>query len=268
MHGMSIKQSVVVPMLRPSTMDLGGFLDEVKAIGFPAVEIWGRATDFEEVIEAARSRDLRVVSMVGHEHVSETDGTHAEGFSRRANHQRLELELRESIDIAAKYDIPGLITLSGHRNPSESDYESMCVCAEGLRRIAPYAEEQRINLNMELLNSTIDHPRYLCDRTDWAIALCEMVNSPRCKILYDIYHMQIMEGDLSRSIRRAAKWIGHYHTAGVPGRHDLDDEQEINYRGLARVIAETGYDLYIGHEFMPKGDAIDALRQAYAVLAS
>lgn len=261
-----MKQSVVIPMLKPGSMSLTNFLDEVTAIGFPAVEIWNREDDFEAIIESARARDLRVVSMVGHEHASPTEGSHAEGFSRRSNHDRLEAELRESIDIAAKYDMPGIITLSGHRNSQESDDETLSICAEGLRRIVPYAEEKGVNLNMELLNTTVDHPHYICDRTDWAVALCEMVNSPRCKILYDIYHMQIMEGNLIRNLQRACKWIGHYHTAGVPGRHDLDDAQEINYRAVANAIAATGYDHYVGHEFMPKGDAIVALQQAYDVM--
>ena len=265
---MPLKQSVVIPMVKPESMALGEFLDEVKAIGFPAVEIWSREDDFEEVIEASHSRELKVVSFVGHEHVSPSFGTHAEGFSRRRNHDRLEAELRESIDIASRYDIPGIITLSGHRNVGESDYESLLVCAEGLRRIAPYAEEKGINLNMELLNTTVDHPQYLCDNTDWAIALCELVNSPRTKILYDIYHMQIMEGDMIRNIRRASRWIGHYHTAGNPGRHDLDCDQEINYTGICRAINATGYDLYLGHEFRPKVDAISALRQAYDICST
>jgi hydroxypyruvate isomerase len=261
-----MNQSVVIPMLKPGSMSLEDFLDEIKAIGFSAVEIWNREDDFETIIEASRSRDLRVVSMVGHTHESPTGGSHSEGFSRLVNHERLESELRESIDIAVKYGMPGLITLSGHRNSSESDYETMCICAEGLRRITPYAEAKGVNLNMELLNSTVDHPHYICDQTDWAVALCEMVNSPRCKILYDIYHMQMMEGDLIRSIQRASKWIGHYHTAGVPGRHDLDDYQEINYRAIAKAIKSTGYGLYVGHEFMPKGDVFPALKQAYAVM--
>jgi hydroxypyruvate isomerase len=261
-----INQSVVIPMLKPGSMAVEDFLDEIKAIGFPAVEIWNRDDDFEAIFEAARSRDLRVVSMVGHHHESPKEGSHAEGFSRRANHDRLEAELRESIDIAAKYDMPGIITLSGHRNPNETDTETLSICAEGLRRIVPYAEEKGVNLNMELLNSAVDHPHYICDKTDWAVALCEMVNSPRCKILYDIYHMQIMEGNLIRSIQRASKWIGHYHTAGVPGRHDLDDLQEINYRGVANAIAATGYDRYVGHEFMPMGDEFAALMQAYSVM--
>ena len=262
----TLNQSLVLPLFKPDDLELGSFLDEVKAIGFPAIELWDIEDDFEKTVEAVRSRDMRVASMIGHTSTCPTQGSHCEGFSRRKNHDRLEAELRETIDLAAKHDIPGLITLSGHRNPEESDYQSMCVCAEGIRRIVPYAEEKGVNLNIELLNTTVDHPHYLCDSTDWAIALCEMVNSPRCRILYDIYHMQIMEGDLCRSIRRASKWIGHYHTAGNPGRHDLDDEQEINYRGVAKAIASTGYDLYIGHEFWAKGDALSALRKAYALM--
>jgi hydroxypyruvate isomerase len=265
---MPLKQSVVIPMVKPASMVLESFLDEVKAVGFPAVELWSRESDFEAIIEASRSRGLKVVSFVGHEHVSPSAGSHAEGFSRRKNHDRLEAELRESIDIAARYGIPGIITLSGHRNLGESDYESLLVCAEGLRRIAPYAEKKGVNLNMELLNTTVDHPHYLCDSTDWAVVLCELVNSPRVKILYDIYHMQIMEGDVVHSIRRAARWIGHYHSAGNPGRRDLDDNQEINYTGICRAINATGYDLYLGHEFKPQADAISALRQAYAVCSA
>ena len=255
-------------MIKPRSMDLDSFLDEVKAIGIPAVEIWSRESDFEAIIEASRSRGLKVVSFVGHEHASPTAGSHAEGFSRRRNHDRLEAELRESIDIAARHGIPGIITLSGHRNAGESDYESLLICAEGLRRIAPYAEKNGVNLNMELLNTTVDHPHYLCDNTDWVIALCELINSPRVRILYDIYHMQIMEGDVIRTIRRAARWIGHYHTAGNPGRQDLDDDQEINYTGICRAINATGYDLYLGHEFKPKTDAIAALRRAYAICSA
>ncbi len=260
-----LKQSVVLPIFHPNLALTTGLLDAAVEIGFPAVEIWSRTPGCEEVFEAARSRGLVIASMVGHEHASLTDGSHAEGFSRARNHARLEAELRESIDIAARWKIPGLITLSGHRNHNESDCESMIVCAKGLRRIAPYAEEKGVNLNMELLNTTVDHPRYLCDNTDWAVALCEMVNSPRIKILYDIYHMSIMEGDIIRTIRRAARWIGHYHTAGNPGRHDLDDDQEIHYPGVCRAINATGYDMYLGHEFTPKGDPAAALRHAFGV---
>jgi hydroxypyruvate isomerase len=245
--------------------DLEGFLKEIKSIGFSAIEYWSRdqIVPFEESAEKARSLGLRVASMVGHEHETQKDGSHAEGFSRRKNHDRLEQELRESIDIAARLDMAGIITLSGHRNPHESDYQSLLVCAEGLKRVAPYAEEKGVNLNMEILNTTVDHPHYLCDNVDWTIALCEMVNSPRVKILFDIYHVQIMEGNIIRNIKKAAPWTGHYHTAGNPGRHELDDLQELHYPGIARAIASTGYELFVGHEFIPTGDPLKSLSQAF-----
>ena len=262
---MSLKQSVVLPTVDPEMKLSTEHLDTLKEIGFDAIEIWSRDDNYGEVFEAAKSKGFTLCSMVAHDHETEKDGTHAEGFSRRANHDRLEAEVKESIDIAAKWGMPGVITLSGHRNHNESDYESMLVCAEGLRRIAPYAEEKGINLNMELLNTTVDHPNYLCDNTDWAVNLCELVNSPNVKILYDIYHMQIMEGNLCTNLKRASKWIGHYHTAGVPGRHELDEHQEIHYPGVCRAINATGYDLFMGHEFFAKGDPVEGLRKAYSI---
>jgi hydroxypyruvate isomerase len=262
---MPVNQSVVIPMMKPKQISLNEFMREIGIIGYPAVELWDRGSDFGEFVKAAKSNDLRIVSMVGHQHESPTAGTHAEAFSRAANHDRLEAELRESIDIAARNDIPGIIVLSGHRNHDESGIETMQVCAKGLRRIAPYAEEKGINLNLEVLNTKVDHPHYVGDHTDWAVGVCELVNSPRVKILYDIYHMQIMEGNVISTIRKSIRWIGHFHTAGVPGRHDLDDCQELNYRGICNAIAATGYDLYIGHEFMPKADSIQALRVAFEV---
>ncbi|MCK5156888.1 MAG: TIM barrel protein [Spirochaetales bacterium] len=266
---MNINQSVVVPMymMNSGQAAVKTFLGELKNIGFSAVEFWGRdeGVPFEKTVEDALSLGFRIASMGGHGHKSEKDGSHAEGFSRAKNHERLEAELRESIDIAVKYDIPGLITLSGHRNHDESDYRSMLVCAEGLRRIAPYAEEKGINLNMEILNTTVNHPNYLCDNVDWAIGLCELVNSPRVKILFDIYHVQIMQGNIIHNIKSAAKWVGHYHTAGNPGRNNLDETQELHYPGIMRAIGGSGYELYVGHEFIPKGDSLDALAQAYWV---
>ena len=137
--------------------------------------------------------------------------------------------------------------------------------ADGLRRVAPYAEKRGVNLNIELLNSKIDHPGYQCDHSAWGVAVCERVNSPRVKLLFDIYHMQIMEGDVIRNIRENIGWIGHFHTAGNPGRRDMDDDQELNYAGICRAIAASGYDGYVGHEFQPKGDVLEALRRAFAL---
>jgi hydroxypyruvate isomerase len=260
---MPLRQSVVYPMLKPGPMPLIDFLKEAAAIGYEACELWSYDDTLGDVVETARSAGLRVCSMVGHEHEDPEQGGHSEALSRAKNHDRIEAELRKSIDLAVEFDIPGLITLSGHRNKGESDAETMIVCANGLKRIAPYAEEKGVNLNMELLNSKVDHPHYVCDNTSWGVAMCEMVGSERCKLLYDIYHMSIMEGDLIRTLKKHARWIGHYHTAGNPGRNNLNDFQEINYQGVAKAIAATGYDLYIGHEFVPQGDAIAAIREAF-----
>ena len=188
-----------------------------------------------------------------------------DGCNNPANHVRIEAELRDSIALAAQHGVPGLIVFSGNRLHGQSDLEGMVECARVLRRIAPYAEERGVNLNVELLNSRVDHPGYLCDRSDWGVALCEMVDSPRVKLLFDIYHMKIMEGDVIRAIRRALPHIGHFHTAGNPRREELDDTQELNNRGICSAIAETDYSLYVGHEFKPRGDLLVSLEQAYRV---
>jgi hydroxypyruvate isomerase len=174
-------------------------------------------------------------------------------------------ELRQSIDMAVQYDVPGLICFSGNRRAGQSDTQAIAACVDGLRQIAPYAEEKGVNLNMELLNSKIDHPGYQCDHAAWGLEVMKQVNSPRVKLLYDIYHMQIMDGDLIRTVSENIQWIGHFHTAGVPGRHDLDETQEINYRAVCQAINAAGYDLYLGHEFRPKGELFAAIEEAYTV---
>ncbi len=259
---MRIKQSFCLPMYRQQGLDLATLFREARAAGYPATEVWDRFAladpGWEETFETARAAGLALAGMSGHRSLPD-------GLNKPENHERIEAELRESIDIAARWGIPGLICFSGNRNPGQSDLEGIEACARGLRRVAPYAEEKGVNLNMELLNSKVDHPGYQCDHTAWGVAVCEMVGSSRVKLLYDIYHMQIMEGDVIRTIRENIAHIGHFHTAGNPGRQDLDDEQELNYRGICRAIAATGYDGYVGHEFKPKGDVIAALRAAFAV---
>ncbi|MFN2129140.1 MAG: hydroxypyruvate isomerase family protein [Anaerolineae bacterium] len=255
---MRIKQSICYPIFRPKDMSLDDLFRTAAEIGYAAVELWERGDDFEEVVETAKRHDLAVASMSGHASLPD-------GLNKRSNHERIEAELRESIDIAAKHGISGLICFSGNRQPFQSEREAIDAVADGFRRIAPYAEEKGVNLNMELLNSKVNHPGYQCDHTAWGVAVCEKVNSPRVKLLYDIYHMQIMEGDVIRTIRDNIRWIGHFHTAGNPGRNDMDDTQELNYAGICRAIAGTGYPYYVGHEFVPKGDLIDALRHAFAL---
>jgi len=255
---MKIRQSVCYPIMKPGDVSYDAFFGACAEIGYDAVEMWGRGDDFDEVVGTARTHGLAVASFTGH-------GGMGNGLNNRAYHDECERELRASIDVAAANDIPGMICFSGNRYEGAGDEECIDIAAEGLRRIAPYAEEKGVNLNLELLNSKRDHVGYQCDRTAWAVAVIERVDSPRVKVLYDIYHMQIMEGDVIETIRQNVQWIGHFHTAGVPGRHDMDETQELNYAAIARAIGETDYDLYVGHEFSPKADAIEALRKTFGV---
>ncbi|MFB3882386.1 MAG: hydroxypyruvate isomerase family protein [Armatimonadota bacterium] len=255
---MRIKQSVCYPLFRPQDMPLDQLFGAIADIGLAAIELWGRGDDFEEVMRLAKRHNLAVASMIGH--ASLTDG-----LNKRSNHDRIESELRTSIELAAQHGIPGLICLSGNRQPYQSEADAINAVADGLGRAAAYAEKHGVNLNLELLNSKVDHPGYQCDHTAWGMAVCERVGSPNVKLLYDIYHMQIMEGDVIRTIRQHINWIGHFHTAGNPGRRDMDDTQEMNYTGICKAIADTGYSLYLGHEFTPKGDRIEGLRQAFAI---
>jgi len=255
---MRIRQSVCCPIIKPPDVSFDVFFGACAEIGYDAVELWGRGDDFDETVATARKHNLDVASFIGH-------GGIGAGLNNRECHDDCEAQLRESIDAAAANGIPGIICFSGNRYEGVGDEEAIGITAEGLRRVAPCAEEKGVNLNIELLNSKVDHKGYQCDHTAWAVAVVERVASPRVKILYDIYHMQIMEGDIIRTIRENIRRIGHFHTAGVPGRNDMDETQELNYAAIARAIAETGYDLYVGHEFSPKGDAIEALRKTFVI---
>ena len=255
---MRIKQSICYPMLKPEDMSLETLFKTGAEIGYTSVELWNRGEDFEDVVALAEKYNLAVATMSGHASLPD-------GLNKRCNHDRIEEELKTSIDIAARHGIPGVICFSGNRQPHQSEMEAIEAVADGFRRVAPYAEQKGVNLNLELLNSKVNHPGYQCDHTAWGVAVCERVDSPRVKLLYDIYHMQIMEGDVIRTIRENIQWIGHFHTAGNPGRNDMDDTQELNYAGICRAIADTGYDLYVGHEFKPKGDPIEALRRTFAL---
>jgi len=237
-------------------MTLDKLFGAAAEIGYDAVETWGPGDAFGELIATARQHGLAVASFIGHESLPE-------GLNDRANHDRIEKELRASIDVAADNDIPGFICFSGNRRPGLTDEEGIAITAEGLARVADYAVKKGVNLNLELLNSKVDHKGYQCDRTAWAVAVAEKVDCPRIKVLYDIYHMQIMEGDVIRTIRDNIGHMGHFHTAGVPGRNDMDDTQELNYVAIAKAIAATDYDGYVGHEFSPKGDPIEALKKTF-----
>lgn len=256
---MPIQQSLCYPLFVPKGGTLDDLCREAAAIGYRAIELWSWDETLEEIVGTAKRHGLVVASMCGH-------GSLESGLNDEAQHERIEEELRRSIDKAAEHGIPGLICFSGNRHPAKTDWDGAVTSARGLRRIVGYAEEKGINLNIEILNSRNDHPGYQADRVEWGVAVCEMVGSPRAKILFDIYHVQIMEGDVIRRLRQAMPFIGHIHTAGNPGRNDLDGESELNYGPICRALAEAGYPYYVGHEFMTKrDDRLEAIRAAFAV---
>ncbi len=188
-------------------------------------------------------------------------GTIPEGFNRKENHDKLEKEYAEKIPAAAAAGCPNIIALSGNRR-GLSDQEGIENCVAGLNRIKGLAEQNKITVCLELLNSKVDHKDYQCDHTAWGVEVVKKVDSPRVKLLYDIYHMQIMEGDIIRTIRQNAEWIGHFHTGGVPGRHELDDKQELNWAAIMRAIADSGYTGVVAHEFVPTKDPVTSLKEA------
>lgn len=188
-------------------------------------------------------------------------GTIADGLNRKENHDKIEQEFRQNIPRAAAAGIPNVITFSGNRR-GLSDEEGLENCVAGLNRVKSLAEQYGVTICLELLNSKVNHKDYQCDHTAWGVEVVKRVKSPRVALLYDIYHMQIMEGDVVATIRASKDWIGHYHTGGVPGRHEIDNSQELNYPAIMRVIAETGFTGFVSHEFVPTRDPLASLREA------
>ncbi len=182
-------------------------------------------------------------------------------FNRLEHHHTLHKIYRELIPAAAEAGVPQVICFSGNRDGLD-DAVGLANCARGLEPLLPLAEEHGVVLLMELLNSKVDHPDYQCDHTAWGAALCETLAHPQFKLLYDIYHMQIMEGDVIRTIRQFHPHIAHYHTGGNPGRNEIDDSQELNYPAIAAAIRETGFQGFMGQEFIPTGDPFEALADA------
>jgi hydroxypyruvate isomerase len=256
---MRIRQSICIgPFTKGGALLTDDFLKELKAIGYAAIELVPKKDDFRDAVARARAQGLEVASMVGHASLKD-------GLNNRDNHDRIEAELRQSIDDAVALGIPNLLCLAGNRVPRQSDLEALEVAALGLLRVARYAEQKGVTLNVELLNSKVNHPDYQCDRTDWGIALCRRVASPRVKLVYDIYHMAIMEGDIIRTIQKYGEFFGHYHTAGNPGRNDPDETQELNYAAICKTIAASPYAGYVSHEYSPKGDVLASLQKAFAI---
>ncbi|MBV6522587.1 MAG: hypothetical protein MNPFHGCM_02735 [Gemmatimonadaceae bacterium] len=230
----------------------------------------------EQLCRAAEEMGLKSVELLGERewHVPKQFGltcamangpsTIAVGFNRPNEHDRLVAESERLLQLIAAQGLPNMIVFSGNRG-GMSDGEGLENCARGLRRVAPIAERLGVTVCMELLNSKIDHRDYQCDRTPWGVELVKRVGSPRFRLLYDIYHMQIMEGDVIRTIRENIQHIAHFHTAGVPGRHEIDETQELYYPQIARAIVETGFTGYLAQEFVPSRDPLTSLRQGVSI---
>ena len=187
-----------------------------------------------------------------------------DGWNRIENHEWLVPQFRQRIDEVADAGLPNVICFSGNRG-TISDEEGLENCAIGLEQILTVAESRNVTVCMELLNSRVDHADYQCDRTEWGVKLVDRLGSDRFKLLYDIYHMQIMEGDVIRTIRTYADYIGHYHTGGNPGRNEIDETQELNYAAISAAIVETGFTGYMAQEFIPRRDPLTSLREAVSL---
>ena len=183
------------------------------------------------------------------------------GLNRKEHHDEIAKTLTELCDANAEHGYPNVICFSGNR-VKQSDEDGIKNCAEGIKKVIGRYEDKKVTLCMELLNSKVNHPDYQCDHTAWGVRVCEAVGSPRVKLLYDIYHMQIMEGDVIRTVTENIKYIAHFHTGGVPGRHEIDDTQELNYHRVMQAIADAGFPGFVAQEFVPTKDPRQSLAEA------
>ena len=247
-----IKQSISWWCFAQGGMTIEKMVRIAAEIGYEAIELVEQ--DHWQFI---KDHGLAIASLKGQSSIEE-------GFNRREHHDHLEREVRANIALAAQWGIPNVIVFSGNREGLD-DRRGAEITVEGLKRVARVAEEEGVTLVLELLNSKVDHPDYQADKTIWGVQVCQMVDSPAVKLLYDIYHMRVMEGDIIRTIREHHAYFGHYHTAGNPGRQELDERQELQYKPIIQAIAATGYKGYLGHEFIPTGDPEVALRQSFEI---
>jgi hydroxypyruvate isomerase len=214
--------------------------------------------------EWATASDAGLIVSMGY--TSRRDKFIATGFNDPANHALLLGELEMALPLAAKARVANLIAMFGNRVAGIDEPAAIANCAAGLAKIAPLAEKHGVTVCVELLNSKVDHQGYQGDHTAFGVAVMRAVNSPRVKLLYDIYHMQIMEGDVIRTIRDNINWIGHFHTGGVPGRHEINDSQELNYHAIAAAIADLEFQGYVAHEFIPtRSDPFLSLAEALRI---
>jgi hydroxypyruvate isomerase len=251
-HG-RLKQSIARWTAKDVT--LADLCRRAKAIGFDGIDLM-----FADEWQIAR--DAGMTCSMGY--ASRREGFIQNGFNDPANHPMLLAELEAAIPLAAQAGVPNVIAMFGNRHGA-TPAEDMASCVTGLSKIAPLAEKHGVTICLELLNSRVDHVGYEGDHTAFGVDVVQAVRSLRVKLLYDIYHMQIMEGDVIRTIRNNIPWIAHFHTGGNPGRHEIDATQELNYRAVAQAIADTGFPGYVAHEFRPVGEPFKAFADAYKI---
>ncbi len=244
-----IKQSICGGCLRKSGLDREQTAKLLVEMGLVGRDLVGR-----NEWDVLKKYDLVATMVPG-------AGSIKQGLNDKSMHAKFMDDFRTNIKAAAEYKWPNVICMAGDRK-GISDEEGMDNCQLILKEAVKIAEDNGVTLCMEMLNSKVNHPGYMCDNYPWAFELCRRVDSPRFKLLFDIYHMQIMEGDLIATIKKNIQYIGHFHTAGVPGRHELDENQEIYYPAVMRAIVESGYEGYVAHEYTPVRDAIPSLVQA------
>jgi hydroxypyruvate isomerase len=240
-----------------------------------------QAIPFEDLCKSAKEIGMKSLELTGPaewEILKKYDLTSAMGwgeypkgmglpnfFNKVQNHDQLVAFYEDLIPKAAKAGVNNIICFSGNRD-GLSDEQGLINCKKGLQRIMKTAEKNNVTISMELLNSKVNHKDYQCDHTEWGAVLCEMVGSDKFKLLYDIYHMQIMEGDVIATIKKYSQYISHYHTGGVPGRNEIDDTQELNYPAIMKAIVDTGYKGFVGQEFIPaRPDKIASLKQGVLI---
>ncbi len=240
---------------------LDEFCQAAKAMGIKSVELL-TVDDFPTL----KKYDLACAMVSG------VPGGISSGLNRVENHDKIVKFYEETAPKVAAAGFKNIICFSGDRK-GMSDAEGLENCAKALKRITPICEKHNVVAVMELLNSKVDHADYMCDHTAWGVELCKRVGSEHFKLLYDIYHMQIMEGDVIRTIKgdkgkkieAAAPYIGHYHTGGNPGRNEIDDTQELNYPAIMKAIVETGYKGFVAQEFIPKRYPLTSLKQGIMI---
>lgn len=232
---------------------LDTFAQECKKIGITSIELLG-PEDWPTLKKYGLTCALPNGAGMGIE----------KGFNDLALHDELVKSYEDLFPKLKEAGYKTVICFSGNRR-GMSDYDGMRNCAIGLRRLMPSAEKHGITMIMELLNSKVNHRDYMCDHTSWGAGLCEMIGSENFKLLYDIYHMSIMEGDVIATIKRYHKYVGHYHTGGVPGRAEIDDTQELYYPAIMKAIVETGYTGFVAQEFIPKREPLASLKQCVGI---